>query len=250
MARLPDRLLAAHIAVNLVPGLTGNARRVAGAILAHFNSQTGQCDPSVERLAGMLGIDRATVLRATAELCAGAARLFDKQSHGGKSHRASYAPRWQVFRAVVAEWNGRMKDGTKVAKLRRSRSQDCDVDGRKIATQTYRRNLSKELPPAPATPAEPPAAPQRRRRQAPNEGQHWLLLPLPGKPQRAGEAAAESAKRRIDQDVRAAGSEIYLRVCEAATPQMMDEAAAEETRVRGAGAGALIAAVARAGRGG
>ncbi len=47
-------ILFAHKALNIMSGLTEATRRVAGAIIDHFNKQTGQCDPSIERLATLL----------------------------------------------------------------------------------------------------------------------------------------------------------------------------------------------------
>lgn len=244
--RQPDKLLCAHIAVNLAPQLSGNARRVAGAILAHWNSRTGQCDPSVERLAVMLGIDRATVLRATAELCTGEGRLFDKTSHGGKANRASYGPVWDAMSAIVADWNARMQTGSapeKVAKVRRSRSHNCDVDGRKTATQTYRSNLPKELP-APTPEPAPIAKPRKpARKTASDPGQKWLLLPLPGGSPSRSQAADTAAQRRIMQTIRDESTDVFRVVCEHATPAMLDAATEAEVSKRGSGAPALLDAL-------
>lgn len=115
-------ILFALKALNLVPGLTSDTRRVAGAIIDHFNKKTGQCDPSIERIAKLLGINRATVLRATEKLCDPEIGLFEKISHGGKSNRTKYLPCWEVFHGIVADWDARMKTGEapeKVARLRR-----------------------------------------------------------------------------------------------------------------------------------
>jgi len=143
----PNDILFAHKALNIVPGLSANTRRVAGALIDHFNKKTGQCDPSIGRLAKLLGINRASVLRATEKLCEPEIGLFEKISHGGKSNRTKYLPRWEVFRGIVANWDARMKTGeapAKVAKLRRKQSQNRDVKGCKIATQTLRRNQSNK----------------------------------------------------------------------------------------------------------
>lgn len=242
--RQPDVLLYAHAAVNLSPGFSGNARRVAGAILAHWNRLSGQCDPSVERLATMLNIDRATVLRATAELCDGPHRLFDKRSHGGKAHRASYAPRWSELRAIVEDWNLRMLTGSRgpnVAKVRPTQSQNRDLERRKTATQTYRRNLLKE-PSAVETPQPSAAIPAKKRTAKQMPGQGWLLLPLPGGQSHA-DAALQSAQRRIMEAVLLFGKDVYETVCVTATDQMMADAAENETRQRGTGAHMLLQAV-------
>ena len=131
----------ANEAINLVDHISASAKRTAGALIGHFNRQTGQCDPSVGRLATMLGIDPATVRRATAELCS--AGLFKKSSHGGKSHRAQYYPQWDRFEEIVADWQRRMKTGDPPgnrAEMRASTAQDCAVEPRNIAPQTLLRN--------------------------------------------------------------------------------------------------------------
>ncbi|MHA1545954.1 MAG: helix-turn-helix domain-containing protein [Alphaproteobacteria bacterium] len=124
-------ILFAHKAINIVAGLSPGARRVGGAILDHFNKKTGQCDPSISRLAALLGINRATVLRATKELSDPDAGLFRKTSHGGYSHRTKYQPVWERFRRIVEEWNAGMKGQkahSKPADSQSQRSQNCDTN--------------------------------------------------------------------------------------------------------------------------
>ncbi|WP_425462505.1 helix-turn-helix domain-containing protein [Martelella lutilitoris] len=95
-------VLFAYKALNLIPGLPEASRRVAGAILDHFNKKDGQCDPGIERLSRMLGLNRSTVIRATEKL--DELGLIEKDSHGGKAHRASYKPNWAYFRAIVEDF--------------------------------------------------------------------------------------------------------------------------------------------------
>lgn len=158
-------ILFAFKALSIVAGLSANARRVGGALVDHFNRRTGQCDPSIDRLVEKLGIDRATVFRATAELC-GEDGFFVRVSHGGRGNRASYSPRWDRFRSIVNEWDGKKatvtdsvtRDATsdaasenrlnmtpeKVAELRPRTSQNCDSNSRKTATQTNINNQSNK----------------------------------------------------------------------------------------------------------
>ena len=49
-------VLFAHKALTLMAGLSDATKRVAGAIIDHFNKRTGQCDPSIERLATLLSL--------------------------------------------------------------------------------------------------------------------------------------------------------------------------------------------------
>lgn len=241
-----DQLLSAHIALNLAPGLSGNARRVGGAILGHWNRRTGQCDPSVERIARMLQIGRATVLRATKELCTGPGRLFDKKSHGGHSNRATYAPIWEKLRAIVTAWNALMLTGgrvEKVSEVRPSKSQSCDLVGIRSETQTYRSNQSKK-PVGVAHPETAAAKPQRKRATRPAiPGQGWLMLPVTGGNASRGQAATTAAETRIFSAIREQGPAIYAAVCEAATPGMLASAAEAEVKQRGSGAHALLTLV-------
>jgi len=142
-------VLFALKAVCLKPELSAATRRVAAAIIDHFNRKTGQCDPSIGRLMKLLKISRAAVIRATNEL--DELGLIEKKSHGGKSHRTAYLPNWPKFRAFVKDWEGGMKSGEGPAKtsetvsdLRPSKSQSCDFRGLKNETQTNRKNPSKK----------------------------------------------------------------------------------------------------------
>lgn len=192
-------VMFAHMALHLAAGLSPSARRVGAAIIEHYNKKTGQCDPSIERLARMLGIDRATVMRATGELCE-ADGLFERVTHGGRSHRTAYLPRWDRLNAIVDDWDLRMKDGSpprKVAELRRSRSQDCDVQGRKNATQTDRRNRQKE-PTVQVEGLEDGA--DNPHRSASHDRRNWLGKKIAPQPQRFLVHAITGGKAPSRQD--------------------------------------------------
>jgi hypothetical protein len=142
-------ILFAHKALGLVPDLSAATRRVAAAIIDHFNKRTGQCDPSIGRLMKLLKISRAAVIRATNEL--DELGLIEKKSHGGKSHRTAYSPNWPVFRAFVDDWDAGMKSGEgpehnlkMVSDLRPPKSQSCDLGRLRNETQTHRKNPSKK----------------------------------------------------------------------------------------------------------
>lgn len=204
---LPNRndVLIAFKALTIAPGLSAGARRVGGAILDHFNRRTGRCDPSVERLAALLDLNRATVLRATSEL--EAAELIRKISHGGRNHTASYQPDWSAFQRIMDTWSGVMKAGPKVAKMQRQQSQNCDVDGRKNATQTNLRTQLKNPEKNPAhapKPAQTVTTAPRKRRKQPIEPQPQLPLMRTvdgGRTTSKTDAAREAAAKRLMTDL-------------------------------------------------
>jgi hypothetical protein len=70
-----DTLLALKV-LTLVPDLNASDRRVAGALLEHYNRKTGRCDPGIQRIADLLGLCTRTVIRANDRL--EAAKLFKK----------------------------------------------------------------------------------------------------------------------------------------------------------------------------
>lgn len=143
-------ILFAHLALNIAQGLSGTTRQVGAAIVDHFNKKTGRCDPSLERIATLLGLSKTTVHEATAALDREA--LIKKESHGGRHHSASYIPNWDKFRAIVADWNIRMRvlapppkrESPRFAKRRSLSSPNGESDVRQTAKQTFRKNLPKE----------------------------------------------------------------------------------------------------------
>jgi DNA-binding MarR family transcriptional regulator len=134
-----DTLLALK-ALCLHGGLTSNERRVGAALIEHFNRRTSQCDPSMGRLAGLLGIHKRTVLRAIDGL--EAAGLFKKIRHGGYSGRNFYVPIWSSFRAICEDWDRRMKRRTPkaVTELAAREGHDCRVVGDVAVDQTCESN--------------------------------------------------------------------------------------------------------------
>ncbi|WP_128929080.1 helix-turn-helix domain-containing protein [Bradyrhizobium guangxiense] len=107
MSVTPLETLLAHKVINLAAELSGAEKRVAGALIDHFNRRTGQCDPSLNTLADLIGMSRRTVMRAVARL--ERLSLFRKVRHGGKFHRNSYEPIWSSFREAEDRWNARRK---------------------------------------------------------------------------------------------------------------------------------------------
>jgi hypothetical protein len=133
----PLDTLIAHKMVNLTAELSGTDKRVAGAIIDHFNRETGQCDPSLNRIATLLGVCRRTVIRSMHHL--ETSGLFRKRRHGGNLHRNSYEPVWARFRELDAAWTIRFRAKSArspATKLSPSSCQRCHVGGDEAVTQT------------------------------------------------------------------------------------------------------------------
>jgi DNA-binding MarR family transcriptional regulator len=96
-----DSLIAFKI-ICLCDDLSPTTRRVAAALIEHFNRRTGRCDPSHARIAALLGVDRRTVIRAIRELSKKG--YVVRTRHGGFNHRNSYAPCWAFFRKRQDMW--------------------------------------------------------------------------------------------------------------------------------------------------
>lgn len=233
-------MLLAFKALSIMPGLTEAARRVGATIIDHFNRRTGQCDPSIDRLVRLLGLSRATVLRATAAL--DAAGLILRKSHGGKSNRTAYAPQWQRFRQAMDAWSSAMRK-PKVSKVRPEQSHECDGDSLTHETQTCPKNLFNEpIPPAARKKKRLPAPQRRRKPQAPCRNQQNLLLPIPGG-LRKGEAARNAAERRWNDDLMRAGGELYAMAADWMTPDRQELVTSAEVERKGGGFALILSSL-------
>lgn len=103
----PLDTLIAHKIIALSGELSSTDKRVAAMLIEHFNRKTGQCDPSLDTMAGLIGVDRRTVVRSVGRLVKSG--LFRKIRHGGKFHRNSYEPMWLVYRQSDDAWKVRRK---------------------------------------------------------------------------------------------------------------------------------------------
>src|SRR5882757_3873614 len=133
----PNTLLA-HKAINLAAELSNSEKRVAGAIIDHFNRRTGQCDPSLDCIAELIGMSRRTVIRATDRLQN--LGFIRRIRHGGHFHRNSYEPVWSRFLQVEADWKSRRS--ARRARLDAPKLSSCSghsrhIDGDTTATQTF-----------------------------------------------------------------------------------------------------------------
>lgn len=251
-------VLFAHKALTLVADLSAADRRVAGAIIDHFNKKTGQCDPGNARLADLLGMDARTVRRATSDLC-DVYELFSKVSHGGKSHRAAYTPNWKKFQAIVDEWDARMRKKTEPsdaggnrAELPGSLGRDCPVEQGETALQTLIRNPSNKpiAPYGACGDAGLGIAPRQEepRWKSQPQGRNGLLRGRAGQPNSrqsrkpqvayspSHEAAARAqAEKRLDADLRRLGWQAHSQAIEHMDAGMVEAATRAEIGRPGAG---------------
>jgi hypothetical protein len=137
----PSETFIAHKSINLADDLPGTEKRVAAAIIDHYNRKTGQCDPSLDTIAKLLGVSRRTVIRAISALVQKG--YFHKTRHGGKYHRNSYLPIWSRFRAKETDWNERRTAASR-AKLSPLQGQTCQLAGDSGVTQTCQNNHLKK----------------------------------------------------------------------------------------------------------
>ncbi|MGO6724283.1 helix-turn-helix domain-containing protein [Rhizobium ruizarguesonis] len=254
-----NNVFFAYKALSVAPDLSASERRVAGAIIDHFNRKTGQCDPSIERLSSLLEVDEKSVRRATSRLCERG--LFKKASHGGKSHRASYLPCWAEFRQIVGNWELSMRsrscagnNGDNRAEMSGSTGQECPVEPDKNALQTLGINLSNEpffttdgaggnaAPSPPEGTDEKSAASQPKRGQRNGSGNgpgpHVDRLTQFRQPRHQvshSQAADAAAERRWYRDLHALGPELEADAIERLTPETLNAVTAAERRQPGAG---------------
>lgn len=199
-------------------------KRVAVSLLEHFNRKTGQCDPGIERLAGLLSVSTRTVIRSIHRLVR--LGLFQKDRHGGHLNRNRYEPMWSRFRDIDAAWSVRFraKRGALIClELSPAPCQPCHLAGDSAVTQTFLSNQIKE------TCAKQPA------RQGPPQHDRG---PSPTGSIRPADAASVSAERRWSTDLTerfAARPLIYSEIIRAVTPPMQAVATEAELRQRGGG---------------
>jgi hypothetical protein len=138
-----DTLLAGKV-VNVIPGLRPSDRRVAVTLIEHFNRRTGRCDPSLERIARLLGVCTRTVIRSTQRL--EAAGLFRKVRHGGYSNRNSYVPNWSRLAELGQAWNEKLREQSvsRQTKMSPGVGQACHVRSDNAVTQTCMTNLKTQ----------------------------------------------------------------------------------------------------------
>jgi hypothetical protein len=131
--------------INLMPEISGMDKRVCAAIIDHFNYKTAQCDPSLDRIAWLLGVDRRTVIRSISRL--DKLGILRKVRHGGHLQRNSYEPVWKRFRELEVEWRARFNAKNLRFAERNMSPGQCQAEhlpGAEPVTQTLPINQSKE----------------------------------------------------------------------------------------------------------
>jgi hypothetical protein len=222
-----DTLLALK-AIHLAPGLNANDRRVAAALLEHFNRRTGQCDPSLDRLAELLGISTRTVIRSNHKL--ERAGLFKRTRHGGHFNRNSYEPMWSRFREIEAVWNARLTNAahSSASKVSPAGRQACHLEGGDPVTQTCgSNNLLNET--------YKEGCPKEEKGRG-VEVRFRAREPISGV--RSRNAAETAAERRWSDALHEQFGSLpltYGEVLEAITPEIQAAATDAEMRCRGAG---------------
>jgi predicted transcriptional regulator len=165
MLKALDTLIA-HKMINLSDALSGTDKRVATVLIDHFNRKTGQCDPSINTIAELLGVSPRTVVRSIARLVKSG--LFRKIKHGGKFHRNSYEPVWSVFRQLDDAWSDRRKArraAFRSPNVSLCKGQPCHSVDDQDVTQTYLKNHFKET-----LRAAPPKSQQSALREPKKDG--------------------------------------------------------------------------------
>jgi predicted transcriptional regulator len=221
-----DTLLAIKV-INLMPGLRASDRRVGAALIEHFNRKRGRLDPSIARIAELLGYCTRTVIRSTQSL--EAAGLFRKVRHGGYSSRNSYEPNWSRLAELGAAWNAKLHRNVRSERTNLSpvARQECHVGSDSDVTQTCsNRNLYE----------------QTYSKRPSNEGRKTVQpstrLPSLTPGTSSTDAACAEAERRWTSELHRRFAQLpitYGEVIERIDAEMRDSATAAELRRRGAG---------------
>ncbi len=108
------------------PGLSRAAIAVAWRLINHTNDQTGECFPSVERLAGHLDINERTVRRGVDQLVAAGWFTKTRRGRGGTQYYANYDQNRAEVSAFSGEENRAGVPGKDGEKIRTTSSVNAD----------------------------------------------------------------------------------------------------------------------------
>lgn len=246
LPRPPDTTIA-HKTINLMPELSGTDKRIAGAIIDHFNRQTGQCDPSLERIAWLVGLSRRTVIRSLSRV--ESTGILRKVRHGGHLQRNSYEPVWERFRELEAAWKARFNAKSRraaPAKMSPATCQTSPFAGDQPVTQTFLSNQSKETCPGersrtPSKDSESKRLPMEEKKEAVRSS--LVVTARETRTTRSSDAARVAAERRWNTALnhRYAGMPTaYAQIIEAIDPALQNTATEAEIRRAGAGLALIV----------
>ena len=243
----PLQTLLGFKAISLASGLRESDRRVACALLDHFNRKTGQCDPSLPTLAGLLGLSDRTVIRATIRL--EAAGLFRKIRHGGNFHRNLYVPLWLKFGQIGADWDERRRAHSARTFANESSPLQCQSsqpEGDKGVTQTCTTNLSNVTSRGRSSNGNIPAPSKRNFSKRLADGSKRVggqLTPFVPRQASSRDVARQAAQRRWDNDLLnqfVSQQGVYASILEQVEESMIAAATDAELVERGGGLRYLI----------
>ena len=250
MSIRPGDTLLAHKAINLADDLSGTERRVAGAIVDHFNRKTSQCDPAVSSMAALLGLSERTIIRATQSL--NEKGYVRKTRHGGKFHRNSYEPIWARFEACEARWNTTRRQRrlhgspTPVAPLQR---QNCQSGDDIAVTQTCsNKSILETFPVVDASGPQPRKALQVRSKRTGEEDERTTPQSVASerfhvKSGSSRVAARDAAERRWNESLTrqlAAAPDVFAGIIDAIDVDLQSAATDAELRRPGSGLADLL----------
>jgi hypothetical protein len=248
----PDKydMTFAMKAIGLSEHLNGSDKRVALAILDHFNRRSGRCDPSRETLGKLLNIAPRTVSRSLLKLAK--TRLFKVSRHGGHFNCNSYQPNWRLYRELEEVWKKRRvacSRNPRNQQLAPDPSQTCPLTTDRLVHQTNSNNLI-----LPTSPKIPRTQERAESSQGLGNGSQDCLAATAHRPRQhrdagtsSANAAMRAAEKRWNDDLMArfgSDASVYGAIVEGTTLQMQEEATKAELERRGAGLSYLIKALA------
>jgi hypothetical protein len=246
----PNTLIA-HKAISLASELSNSEKRVAAAIIDHFNRRTAQCDPSLDCIAELIGMSRRTVIRATDRLQK--LGFIRRVRHGGHFHRNSYEPVWSRFTQVEADWKSRRsarRTRFLAPKVSPCPGQSRHIGGDTIDPQTFTNNLLKETSDETTLSQKPKACNEPRdkrgfatvenpRTNIPNQGSAYR--PFGNTP--SSTAARDAAERRWNSkliNLYRDQPSIYSQIVDAIDVRLIGMVTEAELRHRGSGLNCLM----------
>lgn len=223
------------MALSLCTDLSATQRRVLAALIEHFNRKTSRCDPSIDRLAALLGIHRRTVFRALNSLVARG--YVVRMRHGGFNHRNRYLPNWILYESIVKKWKDLFlaSSRARVTELSPTGGQRRHLAGGRTGTQTSSIN-SSNLTLAPASDKTSTETKSEGASNFPGSS-HRPIKPTFRTPSSYDAARAAAERRWCLELQRALAADEHLTAVAAdlMTPELMRSATEAEFAKRGAG---------------